>query len=498
MDEWYRIVVPALVLRDLPGERQSARIDFDPLLDLDDIFGIQFWFRTEAFPRGGDTPVLVASLRTADNDAPRDLTLRIHGEQFVAELQNSRVTASGKVPLNQWTQVALTYVRGELRVFCWRPGMPDYIEGEAVKVGNGKYRLSSLRLASEDAATHLFAELWLRIVFVDPASLMEFRERLLIGYNPGLTGYWKLDEGSGDLMIDSSVNGNDGVISGGEYRLDSGLALQIGRVGAYSGPRQWINGRAMAYTGSGHTQWVDIPRLDFENDHLAKLERLRGTSLEAADRDLKGLEAEVAETRARLRDEVSKVEAARGSLQAAEQGKRAQIERRRQEIRTEQQTIAAAIESSQKIHLKDFIVRLQDDLTRGRDRIRREFGRIYGLDTVSMEVKVVPGVAGIGLHLPDPALRVDPARLSTLKLRFRAAPEEEEEEAKWAAVPPLEGSTEDFARRKLSQAGFRVEVVYQETADATSEGRVLTQIYDARDSEAQLGSIVTLVVGQRS
>ncbi len=205
----------------------------------------------------------------------------------------------------------------------------------------------------------------------------------------------------------------------------------------------------------------------------------------------------MAEARAQLREEVSKVEAAGGSLEAAERDKRAQVERRREAIRSEQQTILAAIESSQKIHLRDFIVRLQEDLTRGRQRIRQEFGQIHGLDTVSMEVKVVPGVGGVGLHLPDPALRVDSARLSTLKLRFKVAPEEDEGEAKWATVPPLEGSTEEFARRKLAQAGFRVEAVYQEVADATAEGRVLAQLYDARGSEAQLGSIVTLVVGQR-
>jgi hypothetical protein len=494
MAEWfYPIVVPALVLRDLAGERQSARIDFDPPLDLGGTFTIELWVRTEAFPRGGTTPVLVAELRTTANDARRDLTLRLETEMFNAEFQNFRDAVSDRIPLNQWTHVTLAYQAGELRVACWRPGMSPDIEGKRVKLQNESYRLTSLALASENGATHLFAELRLRDRYLAPVACMENRHRPLIG-NENVIGYWKLDEGSSDLMVDSSVRGNDGVIAGGGYRLDSGLELWIGRA-ADRPPRQWISDRLQS-VGGQRTHWLDPPRVDAENAHLAELERLRGISLQAANQELNGLVAKVADARAQLRNEVRKVEAAGGSLQAAEQDKRAQIERRREEILIEQNTILAGVKSSQRIHLKDFIVRLQEDLTHGRERIRKEFGRIYGLDTVSMEVKVVPGVAGIGLHLPDPALIMDPARLSTLKLRFKAAPEEEEGEAKWVTVPPLEGSTEDFARRKLGQAGFRVDVVYQETAEATGNGRVLAQVYDGRGTEAQLGSIVTLVVGQ--
>ena len=49
--DWpYTIVVPALVLTDSPGERQSARIEF-PDLELGSDFRIEFWFKTEASDR---------------------------------------------------------------------------------------------------------------------------------------------------------------------------------------------------------------------------------------------------------------------------------------------------------------------------------------------------------------------------------------------------------------------------------------------------------------
>jgi beta-lactam-binding protein with PASTA domain len=65
-------------------------------------------------------------------------------------------------------------------------------------------------------------------------------------------------------------------------------------------------------------------------------------------------------------------------------------------------------------------------------------------------------------------------------------------------VPWLEGGTEDFARRKLAQAGFRVDVVYQEVVDPVKDGRILAQIYDAKEGgQAELDSVVTLVIGRR-
>ena len=115
------------------------------------------------------------------------------------------------------------------------------------------------------------------------------------------------------------------------------------------------------------------------------------------------------------------------------------VRTQREEVEKRKKETLARIESSRRIHLKDFILRLQEDIARGRENIREEYGRVYGLDSVSMDVKVVPGVGGVGLHLPDPDTRIDPGRLSTLKLRFRAGPAEGEDKAKLATVPVARG-----------------------------------------------------------
>lgn len=495
MTEWaYTIVVPALVLRDSPGQRQSARIDFPQPLSLGNSFGIEFWFKPDAYPREGATPVLIARLESANGSA-RDLVLRLDGQHITPEFQNYHGPLSKPPPLQRWTHIALLYQAGELRVIYWHEGRALLDEG--VKLEDEGYRLTALVLASENGATHLFAELRLWRPQRDPNSLAEYRERPLDGNEPGLIGYWKLDEGSGTLMVD--FRGNDGLIEGGGYVLDSGLALQMGSVvdiGSYRGSYG-----SRIQPADRPPRWKDPPPAAIQNRYLESLERLKDHEQYAAFMESKALgpslDTQFETTRDELATQQAELEKKKALLEEARRRTGEEIGLRRQEIQQKQQDVVKAIESSQKIHLKDFILQVQDDLTRGRNRIRTEYGRVYGMDSISMDVKVIPGVAGIGLHLPDPGLHIDPGRLSTLKLRFRAGQAEEEEKAKWAEVPLVEGSTEDFARRKLSQAGFRVDVVYQEVVDATQEGRILGQIYDGKGDQAQLGTVITLIIGQR-
>ena len=507
--DWpYTIVVPALALTDSPGERQSARIDF-PDLDLAGGFRIEFWFKTEAYPTEAASAVLMARLKTADN-RPRDLILRLDGQHMTPEFQDFHGPLANPPALNRWTHVALSFwamevpavpggqteAKGELR-FSYRQDDQSSFEG-AVQLESESYRLSSLVLAAENGATHLFAELRLWHPCPSPGLLLEYRDRPIEGGLTGLVGYWRLDEGSGNLMVDSSLGANDGIIEGGKYRMDSGLALRIGVVfDPGTGRARMPNGRNYP-PGSERVMWRDPPRSQIEQTHLNDVEEVRRRLLSTVSKR-SGMDALFHDATEDLRAQQARRDAESEALEDVKTEKKKAVEDRRKKIQDEQLAILKSIETSQKIHLKDFIVRLQGDLRHGRERISKEYGRVYGLDAVSMDVKVVPGVGGIGLHLPEAGISIDPERLSTLKLRFRAVPTEEEEKPKSAPVPALEGSTEDFARRKLVQAGFRVEAVHQEVSDPAQEGRVLAQIFEATDKpdQALLASVVTLVVGLR-
>jgi hypothetical protein len=111
---------------------------------------------------------------------------------------------------------------------------------------------------------------------------------------------------------------------------------------------------------------------------------------------------------------------------------------------------------------------------------------------------MIPGFGGVGLRLPDPQQKTEAARLSTLTLDFRARAIEEETTPVNAWVPQLEGTTEIFARRKLTEAGFRVDVAYQVVTELSGQhGRVLRQVYNEIESgKAVLGSLIGLLVGR--
>jgi hypothetical protein len=46
-----------------------------------------------------------------------------------------------------------------------------------------------------------------------PAEIAADKDKQLTGSEPGLVGYWKLNEPSGETVFDSSVNHNDGTIT---------------------------------------------------------------------------------------------------------------------------------------------------------------------------------------------------------------------------------------------------------------------------------------------
>jgi hypothetical protein len=502
--EWpYTIVPAALLLQDTPGNRPSARIDFEPPEDLGNSFCIELWLRPQAYPQEGSTPVLVASLVRQDDEL-RDLVLRLDGQHMTPEFQDFHGPLADPPPRDCWTHVALLYEAGRMRVIYWRKGEKTF--DDSVQLQDERYRVWSIVLASENGASLLLAELRVWRPAREEQAIAADRERPIDRVDDALVGYWRLDEGSGTFMADTSVRSNPGTIEGGSYLADSGLQLRIGVALTHPEDRT-VSTDGRSYTRYGrHASWRDDSPAVVQEQYLDALEPDKRSAAqaqhEAATGEMEQLDMQITA----LEDERETEEAAFGSertsFELAWKRQSREVDRKRAEWDTKRRDVLADIERfdvSHKVRLKDFIVQLQRSLTQGRERIR-EYGRVVGLDTVSMDVKMLFGVGGIGLYLPDPGEISDPGRLSTVKLRFRAAPEEEQEEAKLklAPVPALENNTEDFGRRKLAQAGFRVNVVYQEVTDPTQDGRVLAQLYDAHDGQqAPLASSVTLVVGQR-
>ena len=81
-----------------------------------------------------------------------------------------------------------------------------------------------------------------------------------LGANPDVIGWWLLDEGEGNVAIDSSGNGNDGAIE----NLNNGLG---------AGGSAWVDdperGMVLSFDGTGGSAYVragNIPRQTLVND----------------------------------------------------------------------------------------------------------------------------------------------------------------------------------------------------------------------------------------
>jgi hypothetical protein len=194
----------------------------------------------------------------------------------------------------------------------------------------------------------------------------------------------------------------------------------------------------------------------------------------------------------------SDLEAQQSENEAQLKNKQDELNRLRNEIVQAEEAEEKKYQASNSIHLGEFITHVQQDMEESRRRIRSRYARVYGLDSLSLDLKMIPGFGGVGLQLPDPKKKTDASRLSTLTLDFRARPGEEDATPINAWVPQLEGSTELFARRKLTEAGFKVETADQIVPEASGEhGRVLRQIYtETEKGKARLGSMIGLVIGR--
>lgn len=117
-------------------------------------------------------------------------------------------------PLFQWTHLALVYDNGQIRL---------YANGTLVHTRNGSGSIGDVDPAQNDfriggrqnaAANQYFhglideVRVWNRVRTVK--EIDRNRTAMLIGSEPGLAGYWRMDNGRGNTVSDSSSNGSNG------------------------------------------------------------------------------------------------------------------------------------------------------------------------------------------------------------------------------------------------------------------------------------------------
>jgi hypothetical protein len=200
-------------------------------LDMTDGFTIAAWVYLEDYVEWAS----IVTKATFYGDDNNNYTIHQSGPAGGTEVGHLRFTgpnlelplpeSNTQIPLRQWHYVAVTYDRDSIRFYY--DGQPDgSTQLQKALIPNN----SPLYIGQDPPGSN---ERWygkideLRIW--NQALGPEMIRAAMYGHSSpmatALVGYWRFDEGSGDVAYDRSVNGNDGQLMGGATWVRPGAPL---------------------------------------------------------------------------------------------------------------------------------------------------------------------------------------------------------------------------------------------------------------------------------
>ncbi|NUM46515.1 MAG: PASTA domain-containing protein [Anaerolineales bacterium] len=309
-------------------------------------------------------------------------------------------------------------------------------------------------------------------VWNTPRSLAEihtFMLRRLNGDETGLVAYWKLNDGNVERAEDSSKNKLVGIQHGVDW-TPSELPLAIITV------EQEVQINLDA----------ELKKIRLERDDLRQQLENTQAQLEALTQQARALEQALEATRAAQTQELTQ-------LQEEQRRKIAELEQQHTER-------LDSLSADGPVTLTNLIKNANDQITRAREELLKQGGN-YRLGRVTMELKMLPTAAGTSMIFPKPEEMGTIPELSSVNLDF--APKEVAETPRdlGVEVPDVKGYTELLAQRKLREAGFVMEVIYQavtvEEGKPSMEDRVVNQTPKPKE-RAQPFSTITVFIGKKS
>jgi len=199
---------------------QNTALDFlqsyinvpdNPALDLTSTWTLEAWVYPRAAGNGADQDII----SKWGGNPGASYILQINGTGVIRLVTsngttNSIVLGATHLANNSWQHVAATFAQGTLQLYL--NGVLDqtatgvmvpYVGTEPVAFGReGNFAGGTLN--------GLIDEVRLWNVTRSAAEIATFMGQKLGGSEPGLAGYWRFDEGSGQVTLDATGQGNDG------------------------------------------------------------------------------------------------------------------------------------------------------------------------------------------------------------------------------------------------------------------------------------------------
>jgi hypothetical protein len=464
---------------------------------------------------------------------------------------------------DDWVRWSITVGRGYVSYLAAKhPGLLDpFVDSRSLQGLYPPYRVRAIILGANDLDSLSIAEvrLWDGSFFGTLADQLEFLGgRRLDGREAKLVGYWRLAEGEGTRVMDSSRFGNHGTLTGGEWLAadQSGLQLEC----SFEVARQRRE--------ELHEQCQKIQKLKDESaglaqqnnqlrSHIGKLQQEQ-TDIENRKQEIEqelasekqDLEREFAEWKTLIEDGgkvglddfsasvAAEVQQASDELIAGRYDLHFTSVDTTDSLLNEGRSLVIVALVGSDLHIRIFdagggkvLDKAEKELVSGETltALKRRLTPLppvtslseedkqkiiidatsiagyerkspYRLQGVGFEVKMLPvqkeGEEDFMVTFPQPEdEQIQPGQLSTLSLSFEPRPPSPPRTEK--AVPDVRGYTELVARRLLGQAGFRVDVLDQATEKDAEIDRVISQ-EPAPGTETGLNRTVILLLGRAS
>lgn len=149
------------------------------------------------------------------------LSITLNNGTPALDFWNARIRATNAITANTWTHIAATKTPGvkssTIKIYVNAVLQTSTLEGvdTAPNITNAAPVVGRL----DNAATRYWSggidEVRFWNVARTQAEIQASMNSHLIGNELGLVGYWKFDEGTGLTAFDSTVNGNNGTLTGG-------------------------------------------------------------------------------------------------------------------------------------------------------------------------------------------------------------------------------------------------------------------------------------------
>lgn len=159
----------------------------------------------------GSVSLFLTGTHPARNDHGLYLEL-VHGDATVS----GTCSPVESIELDEWQHVAVTY-NGASDVRMWIDGVEQTVTYTVAPSGNlganGAVTIGNIAGTLNRAFEGEIDEVRLWNVARGESDIQDGKDRVLSGSEPGLVGYWALDEGNGSLAGDGSASGSDGAVT---------------------------------------------------------------------------------------------------------------------------------------------------------------------------------------------------------------------------------------------------------------------------------------------